>query len=150
MRTTATLSAILAASAFTHAMSIATEPLITTELPIVTSESQFTATVVSPPLFTETTVPEDNGTAVTISGTSVPFPILSTASGSPVPSGNSSGILPTGTGSTGGTGGTGGTGRPPVPTSSHTTGPTAGATLTTTQNSWLAMGIAVVMASLIL
>ncbi|KHO01639.1 uncharacterized protein MAM_00640 [Metarhizium album ARSEF 1941] len=137
MRTTATLSAILAASAFTRAQSIATEPQVTS------------TAVVLPPLSTGNTISHGNETTGTgtIECSAIPFSNTSTVSAPPVPSTNSSGILPPGTG-------TGGSGLPPLPTSSTpagpTAGPTSGATLATTQNSWLAAGIAVFVASLVL
>ncbi|OAA50647.1 hypothetical protein NOR_01097 [Metarhizium rileyi] len=127
MHTTTTLSAILAASAIVRATAIASEP-------------QITSTAVSPPsLSTGHFAHHGNGTVVTVPGlTTTSFPVLSTSSGSPVPSANSTGALTTGTGLA------------PVPTSSTTAVPTAGAALTTTKNSWLAMGVAIAMSSLIL
>lgn len=124
MRTTATLSAILAAAAVTQAA-------------VITSEPQITSTAVSPPLSTGNTFHPGNGTTITVP-CSTPYPISSSASGAPIPSGNSTGILTTGTG------------LPPVPTTTNTAVPTAGAALTSSQNSWLGLGVAVVMASLML
>ncbi|OAQ73679.1 hypothetical protein VFPPC_13055 [Pochonia chlamydosporia 170] len=134
MRTTAALSAILAASAVTQAAVVTTEPQITTVSSASSASS--VSSVVPPPLSTGHTGHHGNGTTITVP-CSTPYPISSSASGAPIPSGNSTGILTTGTG------------LPPVPTTTNTAVPTAGAALTT-QNSMLAMGVAVVMASLML
>ncbi|KAG6006540.1 hypothetical protein E4U21_006994 [Claviceps maximensis] len=137
MRGIAAVSAILAASTATQAALVATGPSKNT-----------TVTLVPPPLSTGHSVPSQHprpplhgNTTIVVPSVSVPFP---TASGSspapPISPGNFTGIRTTVPG------------LPPVPTASNTGVPPipiAGAT-TNAQNSLLAMGVAMVMAALML
>ncbi|KAG5980714.1 hypothetical protein E4U55_003715 [Claviceps digitariae] len=139
MRSTAAVSAILAASTATQAAIIASGPLINTtvtSVPLPLSTGHSAPSSLSPPPSVH-----DNKTVVVVPSASAPFP---TAPGSPseqpIPPGNVTGIRTTGPG------------LPPVPTASNTgvTPPAIGGASMNTQNSFLAMGVALVMAALTL
>ncbi|KAG6014986.1 hypothetical protein E4U54_004511 [Claviceps lovelessii] len=135
MRSLAAVSAILAASTAAHAALIAPGPSTNT-----------TVISVSPPLSTGHSVPSSppfvhGHTTVVVPSASAPFPTApGSATGAPIPPGNFTGIQTTATG------------LPPAPTASNTgisPIPIAGAPMNA-QNSFLAMGVAMVMAVLTL
>ncbi|GAB0136377.1 hypothetical protein EsDP_00004678 [Epichloe bromicola] len=147
MRTMATpwaVLAVLAVLAVSAASAASAVPAAPDEASVIATEPSTnitTVTVIPPPLSTGHTAPYHGNTTVVVPSCSAPYPISSTVSGSPIPSANWTGTHTTATG------------LPPVPTASNTGAPTApptaGATMNA-QNSFLAIGIAVVMAALTL